>query len=125
VVLDRRNRIKRRRFRSSRSEIEYNGAEIEARSNVKELTIDHHPDREDERRRVEAAGGYVTEWAGVVRVNDQLAVSRAIGDLPYKQLSRMLTSFIFALVCRLYQNFQYCNISIFQILGSCPKLFFY
>uniref|UniRef100_M8BLP7 protein-serine/threonine phosphatase n=1 Tax=Aegilops tauschii TaxID=37682 RepID=M8BLP7_AEGTA len=37
--------------------------------NVKELTRDHHPDREDERRRVEAAGGYVLEWAGVYRVN--------------------------------------------------------
>ncbi|XP_019708885.3 uncharacterized protein [Elaeis guineensis] len=51
---------------------------------VKELTVDHHPDREDERSRVEAAGGYVLEWAGVLRVNGELAVSRAIGDLPFK-----------------------------------------
>nr|CAD1822491.1 unnamed protein product [Ananas comosus var. bracteatus] len=36
---------------------------------VKELTEDHHPDREDERSRVEAAG----------------ALSRAIGDVPYKR----------------------------------------
>ncbi|KAL5204664.1 hypothetical protein ABZP36_009535 [Zizania latifolia] len=52
--------------------------------NVKELTKDHHPDREDERSRVEAAGGYVLEWAGVHRVNGELALSRAIGDVPYK-----------------------------------------
>uniref|UniRef100_A0A453SHL1 protein-serine/threonine phosphatase n=1 Tax=Aegilops tauschii subsp. strangulata TaxID=200361 RepID=A0A453SHL1_AEGTS len=53
--------------------------------NVKELTRDHHPDREDERRRVEAAGGYVLEWAGVYRVNGELALSRAIGDVPFKR----------------------------------------
>ncbi|GAV87925.1 Pkinase domain-containing protein/PP2C domain-containing protein [Cephalotus follicularis] len=52
---------------------------------VKELTRDHHPDREDERFRVEAAGGYVLEWGGVARVNGQLAVSRAIGDMSYKR----------------------------------------
>ncbi|KAJ3697501.1 hypothetical protein LUZ61_001206 [Rhynchospora tenuis] len=85
VVLDRRNRLRRRRLRSSNSEVAYNIDEIESRSRVKELTFDHHPDREDERSRVEAAGGYVTEWAGTVRVNGQLAVSRAIGDIAYKQ----------------------------------------
>ncbi|XP_024013006.1 probable protein phosphatase 2C 51 isoform X2 [Eutrema salsugineum] len=51
---------------------------------AKELTKDHHPNREDEKNRVEAAGGYVTEWAGVPRVNGQLAVSRSIGDLNFK-----------------------------------------
>uniref|UniRef100_A0A1J3K1H9 PPM-type phosphatase domain-containing protein n=1 Tax=Noccaea caerulescens TaxID=107243 RepID=A0A1J3K1H9_NOCCA len=51
---------------------------------AKELTKDHHPNREDEKIRVEAAGGYVTEWAGVPRVNGQLAVSRSIGDITYK-----------------------------------------
>ncbi|XP_052291936.1 uncharacterized protein LOC102621122 isoform X3 [Citrus sinensis] len=55
-----------------------------AEAKVKELTRDHHPDREDERYRVEAAGGYVLQWGGVSRVNGQLAVSRAIGDLSYK-----------------------------------------
>jgi len=34
---------------------------------------------------VEAAGGYVIEWAGVYRVNGELALSRAIGDLPFKR----------------------------------------
>ncbi|XP_023773030.1 uncharacterized protein LOC111921679 isoform X1 [Lactuca sativa] len=52
---------------------------------VKELTNDHHPDRADERSRVESAGGHVLEWAGVSRVNGQLAVSRAIGDVSYKK----------------------------------------
>lgn len=51
---------------------------------AKELTKDHHPDRVDERSRVESAGGYVYEWGGVSRVNGHLAVSRAIGDLPFK-----------------------------------------
>lgn len=50
---------------------------------VKELTKDHHPDRDDERMRIEAAGGYV-EWGGVPRVNGQLAISRAIGDISFK-----------------------------------------
>ncbi|GMH20864.1 hypothetical protein Nepgr_022706 [Nepenthes gracilis] len=52
---------------------------------VKELTRDHHPDRDDEKLRVEMAGGYVFEWGGVPRVNGQLAVSRAIGDVSFKR----------------------------------------
>lgn len=52
---------------------------------AKELTRDHHPDRDDERYRVESAGGHVEEWAGVSRVNGQLAVSRAIGDIFFKR----------------------------------------
>lgn len=52
---------------------------------VKELTKDHHPDRDDERSRIEAAGGYVLEWGGVPRVNGQLAISRAIGDVLFKR----------------------------------------
>lgn len=52
---------------------------------VEELTRDHHPDRDDEKFRVETAGGYVHEWGGVSRVNGQLAVSRAIGDVYFKR----------------------------------------
>jgi len=52
---------------------------------VKELTKDHHPNRDEERNRVEAAGGYILEWAGVPRVNGELAISRAIGDIPFKR----------------------------------------
>ncbi|CAJ2663981.1 unnamed protein product [Trifolium pratense] len=51
---------------------------------VKELTSDHHPDREDEKTRVEAAGGQVLNWGGVPRVNGQLAITRAIGDVFFK-----------------------------------------
>ncbi|PIA45708.1 hypothetical protein AQUCO_01600146v1 [Aquilegia coerulea] len=51
---------------------------------VKELTRDHHPDRDDERSRIESAGGYVEEW-GVPRVNGELAVSRSIGDVSFKR----------------------------------------
>lgn len=52
---------------------------------VKELTVDHHPDRVDERSRIEAAGGFVSTWGGVARVNGQLAISRAIGDATFKK----------------------------------------
>jgi len=52
---------------------------------VKELTSDHHPDREDERTRVEAAGGQVLNWGGLPRVNGQLAITRAIGDVFFKR----------------------------------------
>ncbi|XP_021764354.1 uncharacterized protein LOC110728976 isoform X2 [Chenopodium quinoa] len=52
---------------------------------VKELTSDHRPDRDDEKSRVENAGGYVIEWSGVPRINGRLAVSRAIGDVPFKR----------------------------------------
>ena len=42
---------------------------------VKELTRDRHPDRSDERIRVETAGGYVLELGGVPQLNGQLAIS--------------------------------------------------
>lgn len=77
--------------------------------NVKELTRDHHPDREDERRRVEAAGGYVLEWAGVYRVNGELALSRAIGDVPFKRLVRNLLSSSLQL-CLAYQLSKVFNV---------------
>lgn len=52
---------------------------------VKELTKDHHPGRDEERERVEAAGGFVSDWTLVPRVNGQLAISRAIGDLSFRR----------------------------------------
>lgn len=52
---------------------------------AEELTRDHHPDREDERARIEASGGFVRVW-GVPRVNGILAMSRAIGDVLLKRL---------------------------------------
>ncbi|KZV18523.1 DNA binding protein isoform 1 [Dorcoceras hygrometricum] len=51
---------------------------------VEELTRDHHPDREDEKARITAAGGIVSWW-GVPRVNGILAISRAIGDVQFKR----------------------------------------
>ncbi|XP_064969025.1 probable protein phosphatase 2C 32 isoform X2 [Musa acuminata AAA Group] len=49
------------------------------------LTDDHRAGREDERNRIENSGGYVTCRNGIWRVNDSLAVSRAIGDLNMKE----------------------------------------
>ncbi|KAJ8450351.1 hypothetical protein Cgig2_004808 [Carnegiea gigantea] len=48
------------------------------------LSIDHKPDRSDERQRIEDAGGFVI-WAGTWRVGGVLAVSRAFGDKLLKQ----------------------------------------
>ncbi|PIM98209.1 Serine/threonine protein phosphatase [Handroanthus impetiginosus] len=51
---------------------------------IEELTRDHHPDREDEKARIQSAGGFVSE-RGIPRVNGILAVSRAIGDVYLKR----------------------------------------
>lgn len=51
---------------------------------AEQLTVDHHPDREDEKARIEIAGGFVRVW-GVPRVNGILAVSRALGDVYLKK----------------------------------------
>lgn len=40
----------------------------------------HKPEREDEKLRIQEKGGTVIHW-GVWRVNGQLAVSRAIGEV--------------------------------------------
>ncbi|KAF8658052.1 hypothetical protein HU200_059516 [Digitaria exilis] len=49
------------------------------------LTSDHTAGREDERRRIESSGGYVSRGSsGVWRVQDCLAVSRAFGDASMK-----------------------------------------
>lgn len=49
------------------------------------LTKDHHPDRDDERARIQAAGGSVVNVYGVHRVSGILAMSRAIGDVYLKR----------------------------------------
>ncbi|OAY63842.1 putative protein phosphatase 2C 77 [Ananas comosus] len=49
------------------------------------LTTDHRPGTEDEKNRIESSGGYVSCCNGVWRVQDSLAVSRAIGDINMKQ----------------------------------------
>ncbi|KAJ9582388.1 hypothetical protein L9F63_003241, partial [Diploptera punctata] len=48
-----------------------------------QMVSPHKPYRQDERDRIENMGGCVVFW-GTWRVNGQLAVSRAIGDLEYK-----------------------------------------
>ncbi|KAA8550823.1 hypothetical protein F0562_002507 [Nyssa sinensis] len=55
-----------------------------AKLHAEELTRDHHPDRDDERARIEAAGGFV-RMRGVPRVNGILALSRSIGDVYLKR----------------------------------------
>lgn len=48
------------------------------------LTFDHKPTSEKERKRIESAGGFVSDIGGIYRVNGNLNLSRAIGDLRYK-----------------------------------------
>eukprot|EP00299_Pterocystis_sp_00344_P009996 c4371_g1_i2.p1 GENE.c4371_g1_i2~~c4371_g1_i2.p1 ORF type:complete len:391 (+),score=66.01 c4371_g1_i2:37-1209(+) len=48
-----------------------------------ELSFDHKPNREDERLRISALGGFV-KHLGVWRLQGVLAVSRAVGDLSLK-----------------------------------------
>lgn len=45
------------------------------------LSTDHKPDLDTEKKRIHNAGGYVSDG----RVNDNLNLSRAIGDLEYKK----------------------------------------
>jgi len=44
------------------------------------LSEDHKPDNYDEKRRIEAAGGFVEDN----RVNGSLNLSRSLGDFTYK-----------------------------------------
>lgn len=48
------------------------------------LSEDHKPAQDRERNRIVAAGGFLSEIGGVCRVNGNLNLSRAIGDLKYK-----------------------------------------
>jgi serine/threonine protein phosphatase PrpC len=48
--------------------------------NALEMSEDHKPDNFGERKRIEAAGGFVEEG----RVRGILSLSRALGDLEYK-----------------------------------------
>merc|ERR1712048_654330 len=50
-----------------------------------ELSFDHKPASQIEKDRIEAAGGYLEDTAGGARVNGNLNLSRAIGDLEYKK----------------------------------------
>mmetsp|Transcript_34044 Transcript_34044/g.62180 ORF Transcript_34044/g.62180 Transcript_34044/m.62180 type:complete len:392 (+) Transcript_34044:42-1217(+) len=50
-----------------------------------ELSFDHKPASEIEKSRIEAAGGRLEDSPGGARVNGNLNLSRAIGDLEYKK----------------------------------------
>jgi len=50
-----------------------------------ELSFDHKPKDDIEKNRIEAAGGYLEHTPGGARVNGNLNLSRAIGDLEYKK----------------------------------------
>merc|ERR1719502_391517 len=50
-----------------------------------ELSFDHKPKSETEKSQIEAAGGYLEDTPGGARVNGNLNLSRAIGDLEYKK----------------------------------------
>merc|ERR1712176_101522 len=52
-----------------------------------ELSFDHKPTDETEKTRIQAAGGYLEDTPGGARVNGNLNLSRAIGDLEYKKRS--------------------------------------
>lgn len=54
-------------------------------NNVLALSSDHKPDNEEEKKRIVKAGGYVSDG----RVNDNLNLSRAIGDLEYKKSTEL------------------------------------
>lgn len=54
------------------------------------LSQDHKPSLDSERMRIEAAGGFLSDIAGMCRVNGNLNLSRAIGDLRYKCNTKLM-----------------------------------
>lgn len=54
-------------------------------SGAVEVTRDHRPDDAEERKRIEAAGGTVSDEFDPPRVDGQLACSRALGAFKFKQ----------------------------------------
>ncbi|CAJ1397613.1 unnamed protein product [Effrenium voratum] len=52
-----------------------------------ELSYDHKPASDTEKARIEAAGGWLEDSQGGARVNGNLNLSRAVGDLEYKKRS--------------------------------------
>jgi len=54
---------------------------LSSKGQAVELSIDHKPDDPKEKKRVEKAGGYVSDG----RINGNLNLSRAMGDLEYKR----------------------------------------
>ncbi|XP_047270219.1 probable protein phosphatase 2C 51 isoform X2 [Capsicum annuum] len=69
---------------SRKAHFDQDNEDFVTRLQAEELTNDHHPDRDDEKARIHAAGGVVLT-VGVPRVNGILAVSRSIGDIRLKR----------------------------------------
>lgn len=51
---------------------------------IRKITVDQNADREDEQNRIINQNGLITGPTGSKRVDGQITVSRAIGDMPYK-----------------------------------------
>ena len=63
------------------------------------LSEDHKPASDIEKNRIIAAGGFLSDIGGVCRVNGNLNLSRAIGDLRWVTwigAMRMVTVLVFA-----------------------------
>lgn len=58
---------------------------LDAEGKVLVATEDHRPQDPAEKARVEAAGGRITNDNGEIRVNDDLAMTRAFGDFSLKR----------------------------------------
>ena len=56
---------------------------LKAYLSPKELTIDHTAHRDEERSRIEQAGGVITGY-GLPLINGHFPMTRAIGDVPLK-----------------------------------------
>ncbi|PFH31330.1 protein phosphatase 2C domain-containing protein [Besnoitia besnoiti] len=52
-----------------------------------EMTKDHSPNDDNERKRIEEAGSTVTSVRGVFRIDGVITLSRALGDFDFKQPS--------------------------------------
>lgn len=76
---------KRKRYKTTQLFRQENSNNSQSLLCVKELSQDHRPDRDEERTRIETAGGSVLKWGNVPRVNGELAISRAIGDVSFKK----------------------------------------
>ena len=64
-------------------------AVLSRRKRALPLSQDHKPSAAGERARIVAAGGFLSEVGGITRVNGNLNLSRAIGDLRYKMNAQL------------------------------------
>jgi serine/threonine protein phosphatase PrpC len=63
-------------------------AVLSAKGKAVPLSVDHKPNRPEERRRIAALGGKVVNCFGVARVNGVLAVARAFGNRSMRSVIR-------------------------------------